>query len=642
MDDSNTSGIEDGSLDNPYNTIQEGVNAADSGDTVFVFNGTYNESVFVTKTINLTGEHRDTTIVDGQGSGDVIYVESDWVNISGFTVTGSGMNADDCGIDLKIFRYCSIFDNIIINNDDGIYFKEVWSGSIINNTILNNKYGIIINPGCYGIYIINNSISSNNRRGIEIDRSVDITLSGNTMLNDGIFVWGDMLTHWDSHQIDTSNTVNGKPVYYWKNQTGGKVPKDAGQVILANCSEITVEGLEVTNGTAGIELGFSSNCSIIGNNATGNAGFGIYASKSNWNKILGNDVSNIPPTIPMGIGIRIFQSNGNNITGNSVTNCYGTGIDFTKSHYNNLSNNIVISNIYRGIRICLSTFNKIIDNDIVNNSDGIYLDGSTDNSIYHNNIINNTNQAYDDSNNGNQWDNGYPAGGNYWSDFDEPSENAYDDYNGSDQNVPGSDGIVDLGPPVGGKNPYIIDSDSQDEYPLIDPIVNRTFLYEGWNLISIPFIQPDINLGIVLSSITDSYNAVQWFDIADTLDPWKHNHTLKPQYMNDLHEINHNMGFWINIIEPGGVLFKYSGTRPIQNQSIVLHPGWNQVGYPSLTSYNRTDGLNNITFGDEVDLIQWYDASTKTWHMMNENDYFVPGRGYWFHVKTECMWEVPL
>jgi hypothetical protein len=112
--------------------------------------------------------------------------------------------------------------------------------------------------------------------------------------------------------------------------------------------------------------------------------------------------------------------------------------------------------------------------------------------------------------------------------------------------------------------------------------------------------------------------------------------------MNDLDEINHTMGFWINIIEPGGVLFKYSGIQPSLNQTINLHPGWNLVGYPSLTSYDRTTGLNNITFGDDVDFIQWYDAATKTWHVMGVDDYFVRGRGYWFHVKTECMWEVPL
>ncbi|UCG68406.1 MAG: hypothetical protein JSV09_11405, partial [Thermoplasmata archaeon] len=107
-------------------------------------------------------------------------------------------------------------------------------------------------------------------------------------------------------------------------------------------------------------------------------------------------------------------------------------------------------------------------------------------------------------------------------------------------------------------------------------------------------------------------------------------------------DIDHLMGFWIYITKPGGVLFEYFGVVPTSNQTITLNPGWNMVGYPSLTNYNRTAGLNNLTFNQEVDLIQWYDAPTQTWHDMGEEDYFVPGRGYWIHAKVECEWEVPL
>jgi pectin methylesterase-like acyl-CoA thioesterase len=59
-------GFEDGTIGYPYNTIQEGIDAASNGDTVFVFSGTYFENVIVNKAINLTGENKDTTIIDGQ------------------------------------------------------------------------------------------------------------------------------------------------------------------------------------------------------------------------------------------------------------------------------------------------------------------------------------------------------------------------------------------------------------------------------------------------------------------------------------------------------------------------------------------------------------------------------------------------
>ena len=112
--------------------------------------------------------------------------------------------------------------------------------------------------------------------------------------------------------------------------------------------------------------------------------------------------------------------------------------------------------------------------------------------------------------------------------------------------------------------------------------------------------------------------------------------------MNDLSEIDHIMGFWIHITESGGVIFEYNGIKPTQNQSIPLHPGWNQVGYPSLSSYNRTNGLNNVLYGPDVDCIQLYDASLKTWHFMGPDDHFSPGRGYWVHSKVDTVWDVPL
>jgi hypothetical protein len=234
----------------------------------------------------------------------------------------------------------------------------------------------------------------------------------------------------------------------------------------------------------------------------------------------------------------------------------------------------------------------------------------------------------------NKFNGSYPLGGNYWSDY-----GGNDIYEGPDQDIPNSDGI--------GDTPYAnIEGGmgSQDYYPLMEPykpLDNHMVLKQGWNLISIPLIQEETNLFEVLGPIDGWYDAVQWYDQTDTKDPWKNLRVDKP-FGNDLSEIDHTMAFWIHIDRPGNTMFFYNGTPPTQNQSITLHPGWNLVGYPSKRIHNRTTGLNNITFGNDVDFIQWYDASTKTWYEMGKDDYFVPGRGYWFHVITECEWEVPL
>ena len=203
--------------------------------------------------------------------------------------------------------------------------------------------------------------------------------------------------------------------------------------------------------------------------------------------------------------------------------------------------------------------------------------------------------------------------------------------------------------PVGMHNIYIVvDPDNVIvETNEANNIANRTIdvgvpLSKGWNLISIPYIQSNTNLGTVLNSIDGSYDAVQWYNATDANDQWKHYQISKPSNLNDLDDIDHTMGFWVHITQPGETIFMFNGVQPIQNQTITLYPGWNHVGYPSLTSYNRTDGLNNVEFGTDVDAIQWYDAANKTWHFINQDDTFVPGRGYWVHSEIETSWVVPL
>ncbi|UCE37257.1 MAG: right-handed parallel beta-helix repeat-containing protein [Thermoplasmata archaeon] len=636
-----------------YPTIQEAINAAIDGDTVYVYSGAYFENVIVDKTINLTGENKDNTTIEGVG--DVIHVAANWVNVSGFTVKNGST-----GIDLYEVNNCKVFNNIASTNDfHGIKFTRCIDSDITNNTVLNSHTGISLSQSSYnditgnkvsennygialhdangnnitgnivysnndfGIWlhgftdsncIVDNNVSFCGKIGIYLSGTVGITLRNNTMKYNGIRIDGGDVQHWNTHNIDTSNTVNGKPLQYWVNRTRGKVPAGTGQVILANCTNVIIEGQELINCSIGILLGFSSSNIILANIVSSNTYEGIRLFKSNNNTIVNNNVSSNSGFY----GIRIHYSDKNNITGNFIYFNY-VGIVFYESNYN------------------LITYNTVFLNDVY----GIHLGYSYNNTFYHNNFIDNSDQAIDESNNGNRWDNGYPSGGNYWSDFDESSEGAYDDYNGEGQNILGSDGIVDNGTiGGGGKNPYVIDSDSWDNYPLIEPYNNYMILKQGWNLISLPLIQEEQNLTKVLKSINGLYDAVQWYNITDTRDPWKHYKVSKP-YGNDLFEINEKMGFWIHITQPGDTIFFYNGTRPTENQTITLYPGWNMVGYPSFNNRDRTTALNNITFGTHVDAIWTYDSHIQRWEKIGPSDYFEIGRGYYIHAKSKCDWEVP-
>ncbi len=191
-------------------------------------------------------------------------------------------------------------------------------------------------------------------------------------------------------------------------------------------------------------------------------------------------------------------------------------------------------------------------------------------------------------------------------------------------------------------SPYMVAAQAAIALAMADAdFIFRQYLESGWNLVSVPLLQVNPSIEAVLASIDGKYDAVRWYDVKETNDPWKHYKVDKP-FGNDLFELNETMGFWIHIIEPGGVIFEYSGVQPTTSQDIQLYKGWNLVGYPSSMVYNRTLGLNNTDFRFHINSIWSYNAATQNWENMQESDTFRPGRGYWFHAKSDIVWHVPL
>jgi len=184
-------------------------------------------------------------------------------------------------------------------------------------------------------------------------------------------------------------------------------------VMLWNSDFNTISGNNMTIGHPGIWLGNSSNNTISGNNITDGEAFGI----------------RISGPIPDYPGL----SCDNIVFGNKITNNGGAGIEFYQDSFNNI----------------------VCENDIRNNSIGIYLNASN-NKIYHNNFVNNTIQASIENSRVNTWDDGYPSGGNCWSNY-----TGVDVKSGPNQDQLGSDGI--------GDTPHVIDANNTDHYPLMPP-----------------------------------------------------------------------------------------------------------------------------------------------------------------------------
>ncbi|MCK4613674.1 MAG: right-handed parallel beta-helix repeat-containing protein, partial [Thermoplasmata archaeon] len=168
-----------GSEERPYNKIQDGVDNATNGDTIRVFEGTYYENVVVNKTVSLIGNGSVDTTVDGGGEGDVVNITADWVNVSGFKVTGSGDDYEDAGIELRS-NHNRIFENTCSDNKQGIYLYSSDNSTISNNNCSNNDKGITLAASDHNT--LTNSTCSNNGYGIFLGSSDHNALSNNNML----------------------------------------------------------------------------------------------------------------------------------------------------------------------------------------------------------------------------------------------------------------------------------------------------------------------------------------------------------------------------------------------------------------------------------------------------------------------------
>lgn len=146
-----------------YPTIQEAINSADEGDTIFVRSGTYYENLVVNKSVSLVGEDRETTIIDGNYTGNAMNITASNVTIQGFTILthtwASGPPwTSIVGIYLNYTDNCVIANNTIKDNNIGIRMQRSSNNTISGNTITKSDV--------WGIYMgsssRNNSISHNN------------------------------------------------------------------------------------------------------------------------------------------------------------------------------------------------------------------------------------------------------------------------------------------------------------------------------------------------------------------------------------------------------------------------------------------------------------------------------------------------
>jgi len=201
-----------------YTRIQDAIDNASDGDTVYVYAGRYLGNIVINASIDLIGENKNTTIIDENTDIEDpqlieanLYIFADSVNITGFTI----QNCYGCGIFLNS-SYAHITGNIFYNNSHGIHFYGLPNSHVsISKNIFSNNY-----CGIYPGYCKNCTISENNfiknDFGIRIFDAVNNTICNNNIESNtqcGILVFEKST----SNYIYKNNFINNtkSAYFYW-------------------------------------------------------------------------------------------------------------------------------------------------------------------------------------------------------------------------------------------------------------------------------------------------------------------------------------------------------------------------------------------------------------------------------------------
>jgi parallel beta-helix repeat protein len=303
-----------------YESIQAAIDNASSGDTIIVQPGIYYENITLNKTLNLTGSGAEDTIIYGEQVATVLFINANWSNVTGFTITGywSYSNILITGNN-NLIRDCSLVGNVIgiglknseynviknctcyANSGAGIYFGNSGHNEILDTNCFNSTYG----PGFYFFYGYRNTI-------------INCTSTGNS--DEGLYA-------------------------YWLSYNN----------VVLNCTFNYNSG-------SGVHIFDSDNFRIENCTSIGNGKNGIIVSSN------GNTIRNCIVNSNSADGFYMYHSEYSEITNNQCFLNGGRGFYIKYSERNIIRNNALISNGDYGIYIGPNCNNNTIyQNDFINN-----------------------------------------------------------------------------------------------------------------------------------------------------------------------------------------------------------------------------------------------------------------------------------
>jgi parallel beta-helix repeat protein len=433
-----------------YESIQQAIDKAFDGSAILVKKGYYSEAVTINKELFLVGEDNQTTIIDANSSAPDLRILHDNVNVTGFHLVNTPIPAlgnwmfsweyvpakQLQDIQINGAANCNIYGNVISNSSIGVEIVNSTNNKIIGNIFSNDGYAV-------GLSGENNLIANNlmvGGTGFKVASSHN-NLLNNTITEDSLAIWlesgsnntlkGNRLNgnfinfHIEAFALDnnadTSNTIEGKPIYYWIGESNATVPSDAGLVVVVNSTGITVKDCVLPLSGDGILLA-NTNYSTVQNNRlttlnqslldqyhTPGVPLDILLLGSSNNQITGNQAtiwlnSSSTNSLTKNTGvIRLFEAHDNNIVENTLTRIGFVGGDWSGIVLSHSSNNQITTNTITGNSAGIgvdeeATSNRIIENYISGNAQGgIVLGtmgpGTKNNLIFNNTITDNGNEG---------------------------------------------------------------------------------------------------------------------------------------------------------------------------------------------------------------------------------------------------------
>lgn len=381
-----------------------------------------------------------------------------------------------------------------------------------------DSFGVLV-AGSRRIAILHNVFDPVHRHAVRFETSEELTLRGNDVsgatdgialvnsLNgaleenrfsrNGIEIDGVGVDHYRSHRITPTNLVDGAPIHAYRD-CAGLVLEDvsAGQLLIANCTAVRIANVTLTGTVTGILAAFVDGLTITDARSSSTRSAGIDLVRATGGRIerahvccsLGwgirlRDAVNlvVRDSVLVGnlLGISAERADGLAVVNSSLLDNF-VGLQLFEGANVSLEDNILregargfdlhlvdggrvadneISDLRIGsgfaIDVDRSALLEIVGNRLAGNFGGVRLIASSGVRVHHNDFNANSLQATDDRGAENLWDDGYPSGGNFWSDYA-----GWDDCTGPTQDVcTERDGLGDL--------PREIDTDSFDRYPLV-------------------------------------------------------------------------------------------------------------------------------------------------------------------------------